>query len=117
MLLKTRHFGEIDIDENEVLSFEEGLPGFEGVKRYIILGNSEDEYPFKWLQGIDDPSLAFVVIDPLIIKKDYDFEIKENIIKLLSIEKVEDVRVYCIVVVPDDISKISMNLKAPVIVN
>lgn len=117
MLLNTRHFGEIKVDEENIVSFAEGLPGFEQLHRYIVIDNSDEESPFGWLQCIDEPELAFAVVNPFAIMKDYDIQLPDYVAESLGIEKPEDVAVYSIVVVPDDISKTSMNLKAPVVVN
>lgn len=119
MLLETRHFGEIEVDESGIIEFKEGLPGFENVRKFVLLCDAAEgeDSPFKWLQGVDKPELAFVVVDPFLIKKDYDIEINDEVCKRLDIEKVQDVKLYSIVVVPDDPAKISMNLKAPVVIN
>jgi len=117
MLLKTKHFGEIEIDEKNVLKFDNGLPGFEPCKKYILLGNEEEASPFRWLQCVDQPEVAFAIADPFPIVRDYDFELDDESAKKLGIEKSEDVAVYVIVVVPEDYKKMSMNLKAPLIVN
>jgi len=117
MKLNTKHFGEIEIDEKGILDFFEGLPGFENKRRFILLAGGDEQSPFKWLQCIDEPELAFAVVDPFIIKKDYDIDLSDSIAEELCIENTEDVLVYSIVVVPGDVSKISMNLKAPVIIN
>lgn len=117
MLLKTKHFGEIEIEENNVLKFDNGLPGFEPCKKYILLKNGDEASPFKWLQCVDHPELAFAVADPFPIVRDYDFELDDECAKSLGIEKSEDVAVYVIVVVPEDYKKMSMNLKAPLIIN
>lgn len=123
MLLKTKHLGEIEISESDLIYFEKGLPGFEDAKKYAIIDCMKDvkgddsESPFKWLQCCDQPQITFVIANPFMIKKDYDFEIGEDTIKSLDIEKEEDVAVYVIVNIPEDISKMSMNLKAPVIIN
>lgn len=118
MLLKTKHFGEIEIDESGIISFMEGLPGFENNNKFIVLCNNEDaKSPFKWLQCIDEPQLTFAVVDPFLIRKDYDIEVSDEAVKLLGIEKPEDMLIYSILVVPEDLSKITMNLKAPVVIN
>ena len=117
MLLKTKHFGEIQIEEMKILNFEEGIPSFEQIKKYVLLANGEDESPFRWLQSVDEPNLAFAVVNPFLIKTDYDIEINDEDTKSLAIENDEDVEVYSILVVPDDISKMSMNLKAPIVIN
>ncbi len=117
MLIKTRNFGEIDVDREKILFFEEGIPGFENVKQFILLDTDDAESPFKWLQSVDSPELAFAVVNPFMILRSYDFEIDDNTVEALEIEKPEDVLVYSIVVVPEDVSKMTMNLKAPVLIN
>jgi flagellar assembly factor FliW len=117
MFLKTRIFGEIEINENAIVSFFEGMPGFEEVKKYIILGTGDEKSPFKWLQSVDKPEVVFAVVDPFLFKKGYDINLNHDVVKKLQIENENDVLVYAIVVVPEDISKISANLKAPVIIN
>lgn len=117
MLLETKHFGEIEIIEENVLSFDSGLPGFENIKKYIVIDNPDEQSIFKWLQSVDDPQLAFAVINPFQIRADYDFEISDEDATDLGIENNKDILVYSILVVPDDLTKVSMNLKAPVIIN
>ena len=117
MKLKTKYYDIVDIDEKSILDFKEGLPGFEDYKKYVLLGEDQDEVVFKWLQSVEKPDLAFVVINPFCIKKDYEFKLEDSVIKALGIGRAEDVKVYSIVVVPEDVSKISVNLKAPVIIN
>lgn len=117
MQLNTRHFGTIEIDERGIVEFPDGIPGFNNVKRYVLLGSENEESMFRWLQSVDRSDLAFAVVDPFLIKKDYDIELSDEVTEKLDIRSIEDVAVYSIVVVPEDTSKISMNLKAPVVIN
>lgn len=117
MLLNTKHFGEIEIDENKIITFREGIPGFDGLNRYIVLYNGDETSPFRWLQCVDDGQLAFAVINPFMILGNYDIEISEETVDSLNIESISDVMVLAIVVVPEDPNKMTMNLKAPVIIN
>lgn len=117
MLLKTKHFGEIDINEQNILKFESGLPGFEKLKKFILIDNGDELSPFKWLQSVSEPQTAFAVANPFMIVKDYDFELNGESVEKLDIEGLEDTAVYVIVVVPEDYEKMSMNLKAPLIIN
>lgn len=117
MLINTKHFGEIEVDEAKIITFKNGLPGFENVKKYIIIGEENAQSPFNWLQSVDEPKLAFVIINPFIIVKNYEINLDNGALKELEIEKEEDVLVYSIVVVPEDINKMSMNLQAPLIIN
>jgi len=117
MIIDTKHFGEIEINEENILNFEEGIPGFEDVHRFGIIYSEDPESPFCWIQAIEKQELAFPLVDPFAIKKDYDFELKDEYANSLGIESPEQVAVFAIVVVPEDINKMSMNLKAPIIVN
>lgn len=117
MLLKTKHFGEINIDETRIVTFEEGIPGFEELKRFAVLYNGDEASPFRWLQCVDDGQIAFVVTNPFAIVADYDIEIPEEVTDNLDIERLEDVMVLSIVVVPDDINEMTINLKAPIVIN
>lgn len=117
MKLTTRHFGEIEINENEIIDFPDGLLGFEDIKKYIIISNPDPQIPFEWLQSIDEPNLTFVITSPFLFKSDYEFDIPKNVVEKLEIEKTEDVMVYSIAVVPDNIKDMTINLRGPVIIN
>ena len=117
MLLQTKHFGEIEIGEKSILLFEAGLPGFELLKEFVLIDSQDEASPFKWLQCVNEPQMAFAVANPFMIVRDYDFELSKEAASRLGIEKGEDVAVYVVVVVPEELQKISMNLKAPLIIN
>ncbi len=117
MKLNTRHFGEIEINENEIIYFPYGLLAFENVKKYILINNPDPSIPFQWLQSVDEPELAFVVTNPFLFVQDYEFDIPEKVINKLEIEKQEDIMIYSIAVVPEDIKDITINLRGPIILN
>ena len=72
MTVKTR-FGEMEINENDIIKFPNGIYGFEDTKEYVILKMEKDS-PFIWMQSIKDDDLAFVLIDPRIFTNDYLFD-------------------------------------------
>ncbi|WP_432662667.1 flagellar assembly protein FliW [Wukongibacter baidiensis] len=117
MKLNTKHFGEIEINEENIISFPEGIPAFENVKKYVIIQNPNPELPFNWLQGVDEPNLTFVIVNPFLFKADYEFDIPQPTMDFLSIEKQEDIFICCIVSVPENIADTTMNLEAPIIIN
>jgi len=117
MLIDTRHFGQIEIDEKGIIDFPEGLPGFEYVKKFVLLSNSDEDNVFWWLQSVDKPDLAFVVIDPKYIKEDYEVDVPDEEVEVLNIDEKCDITVLSIVVVPEDITQMTANLKAPIIIN
>ena len=117
MQIDTRHFGLIEINEETILDFPEGIPGFEDVNQFVLLGQEEDDSPFLWLQGVDNTDLAFAVIDPRVIKLDYVVDVEDAEVEILGIRDTEKVLMYAIVVVPEDISQMTANLKAPILIN
>ncbi len=117
MVLQTKYFGELDIKESDIIYFGHGLPGFETVTKFALIDNEEKDSPFKWLQGIDEPKPAFVLVNPFLIRKDYEVNLNDDVLKELDIREPESASVYCIVVVPEDINKMTVNLQAPLVIN
>ncbi|AOY78275.1 flagellar assembly protein FliW [Clostridium formicaceticum] len=115
--MNTKHFDEIEVDENKILDFSDGIPGFEALTKFVIIHNPEEEVPFQWLQSVEDTDLAFVIVNPFIFRSDYDFEIPKSTLEKLQIQSPEDVSVFTIVIIPEDIKKMTANLRAPIIIN
>ncbi|ADL42221.1 protein of unknown function DUF180 [Caldicellulosiruptor obsidiansis OB47] len=114
-VVQSRVFGELEVNEENIITFEEGIPAFENLKKFVIV--KEEDSPFLWLQSIEDKDIAFVIINPFNIKPDYEFDISEEVLKKLEIKSEKDVAVFCIVVIPEDIKQTRVNLKAPIIIN
>lgn len=117
MVFETKYFGEIDVKDSEIYIFPEGLPGFEDRRKFVLINNSSSNSQFRWLQSIEEASLAFVLIDPFSIVPDYEVDIPDDDIAVLKIKDINEVLLLSVVVVPEDIKKISANLLAPIIVN
>ena len=117
MKLSTKHFGELNVEEDNIISFPEGLPGFEDEKSFIIINNEDKENPFQWLQSINTKDLAFAIINPFYIFPDYDIIIPKTVQEKLGIESEKDVAIYSIVVVPKDLRKMTVNLLGPIVIN
>lgn len=116
MKIQTRPFGEVTIDPTKIISVQGGMFGFEGRERYVLLG-SDDQKPFEWLQCVDDPTLAFVVMNPLSFMPAYRLEVAEGDLLAVGARTVRDVVCYIVCVIPDDMRKMTVNLKGPVIIN
>ena len=116
MKLFTTRFGEIDIKEDEIITMVEPIIGFPYSKRYVIVNHRKGS-PFKWLQSVDDGSLAFVIVDPRLFKPDYVVPLEKEDAEKLEIEREEDAEVYVFVVIPEDPKDMSANLKGPLVIN
>lgn len=119
MKINTRYFGEIEIGEEKVIHFENGLFGFEQYKDYTILYDvdSEDEPFFSWLQCVTEPALAVPVVNPLKVKSDYDPIVEDELLTRLGEIQDEDLLVLLLATVPQDVKKTSVNMKAPLVIN
>lgn len=119
MNVQTTRFGitdQVSVSDAALLSFPHGLPGFEELRRFALV--EEPGYlPFCWLQSLDDPAIGFTLLDPFLLRPDYDFELGDADVALLGLEDGTLPRVFSVLVVPSDLRGMTANLKAPVIVN
>lgn len=116
MLAKTKFFGDIEINEKDIIRFIFGMPGFSNLKEYVIIEN-EGDTPFIYLQSLDEAAVCFIITLPVFIDKNYDIEISSETVEKLEIEKPEDVDIYVILAVSENIKNTTANLKAPIIIN
>lgn len=114
--LQTSRFGEIDIDPARIITFTEGILGFPHDLRYVLL-DRDTSTPFKWLQSLDTPTLAFVLVDPLLFIPDYRVEITRDDAAALGISDPEGTAVLCIVTVADGGASVTANLLGPIVIN
>ena len=119
MLVQTRYFGEIDLGEDKIITLERGLIGFEEYKKYTILYDSEkEERPaISWLQSLDEPGLALPVVSPLVVKPDYNPVVEDELLMNIGELTEENLVIILTLTVPEDVKKMTTNLKAPIIIN
>ncbi|WP_226085905.1 flagellar assembly protein FliW [Mesobacillus sp. S13] len=116
MKIFTKYHGDVEINPNEVLSFDKGIPGFPDEKEFVILPLSDDNY-FYIMQSLTIPSVAFVVTNPFTFFKEYEFKMEDSFVEDLGLKSQEDVSVYSILTVEDPFEKTTANLQAPIIIN
>lgn len=107
--------GKITYDEDEIINFEKSIPGFNDIKRFIL--KEIEGSSFKLLQSIDDVTVGFVVISPFQVEENYEINLSEEVIKTLEIKEATDVLLYSLVTLNSKVEKITVNLKAPVVIN
>jgi len=113
MKIKTKFFDEIDIDENRIIKFPDGIPGFEDNRSFVILDIADCS--FKCLQSIEEQHVCILLADPFEYFKDYEIDIEDEDVAALGITSVEEVKAYTVVAFHDE--KITTNLIAPIIIN
>lgn len=118
MHIETKYFGVIEIYEKEVLTFKEGLFGFDEYKNYIIIYENEPENTVLcWLQSVEEKELSLPMINPYLLISDYSPNIPDSSIDKLGDMDIENLLLFTIVVVPNDIKNMTTNLMAPIVVN
>lgn len=121
MKVETKWFGTIEVGEEQILTFEKGIIGFEDWKKYTLIYDAEkgvEESSIFWLQAIDEPTLALPIMDPTLVYEGYDPIVEDEIINTLG-DNIADATllVVCTVTVPEKLENMTINLKAPVIIN
>lgn len=119
MQANTRLFGAIDIPDDKIIVLENGMIGLPEMKYFALIFDEEKEDGGKvrWLQSMDDPETAFPVMDPFLVKADYNPMINDDILRPLGELKEDNTFILTTLTVPRDIEKMSINLKAPIIIN
>jgi flagellar assembly factor FliW len=116
MLLKTRLFGEIKVKDEEVINFTKPILGFDDCRQYLLM-ETESVFPTFWLQSINDPNLAFPVISPFSVDENYTIDLEALDLDDIRLKSIDDALVLTLMVVPQTISSIRTNLRAPIIYN
>lgn len=98
------------------IEFKNGIPGFENYKKFIV-NDIENNKDFKSIVSVDDEYVGFIAVSPFTIINDYEFDINDEVINLLEIEKAEDVMVLGLVRLGETVKESTVNLKAPIIIN
>ncbi|NMA66510.1 MAG: flagellar assembly protein FliW [Clostridiaceae bacterium] len=118
MQLETAYFGVVELNERDFILFPEGIPGFEEYKKFALIGNDETvSSSFFFLQSVENKDLCFVVTDPFMVYANYEVNVDDEDVELLQITDPNSVMTLAIVVIPEDIKQMRVNLKAPVIIN
>ncbi len=118
MQITTKIFGEIIIDDDKIINFPNGIIGFPDLVDFALV-HDEDKGTdsIHWLQSIQEPAFAIPVMDPLIVCPDYNPEADDELLNVLGEIVPEELLVLVTVTVPKDLTKMSVNLKGPIIIN
>ncbi len=113
----TGHFGSIRLEEDQIITLRPGLLGFPDLHRYILIQHAQ-ESPFLWLQSLDDPALAFVVLDPCLLVPDYQPAPWNLVLKQVQAESLQDLKILVILTIPPGRPRdMTANLMGPIVIN
>ena len=115
--INTLRFGELEIEEQDVVRFADGIPAFEDEHEFVVLPYEEGT-PYMFLQSMATPELAFLMTDPFVFFPDYSFELDDENMDKLEIKTMDDVLVCTLISVPrSGVADMTTNLLAPVVIN
>ncbi len=119
MTITTKVFGEIEIADEKILTFENGIVGFPDLKKFALLHDEEqgNDAGIRYLQSIDEPAFAMPVMDPRIVLPNYDPEVDDELLKGLGDLNDQNLIVLVTVTVPSDLTKMTVNLQGPIVIN
>lgn len=118
MKVVTKHFGEVEVDEGKIVTFDNGIFGFEDQKQFMFFyEDGESANGLCWMQSLDDRELALPVVNPIFWYPDYSPEIADEEIVTIGELKEEDLQVFSVLVIRENVKDMTCNLQAPILVN
>ena len=116
MLVQTSRFGPVNLQDEDIIEFPEGILGFNDLRKFVLLDDPNDEI-FAWLQSCEIPQLAFPVLEPELFSQAYQLSLTKHDLERLELTKQEKIRSFAIITIPDDPTQMTANLKAPIVIN
>jgi flagellar assembly factor FliW len=118
MEINSKIFGKVEFVEENIVHLKEGLIGIPDKKNFILI-EKEDFQPFSYLQSVDDGNFILVVINPLLVKKEYTYDIYQDDLASIGLTRndPDSLSLLGIVIMSDKIENVTVNLKAPIAVN
>lgn len=116
MVIKTSRFGEVQLNPEDVLTFKEGLLGFQDLRQFVLLDDPNDDI-FCWLQSCELPSIAFPVLEPELFGHKYNVNFNRTDLESLKIQAGQVPAFLSIITIPNDPTQMTANIKAPIVIN
>jgi flagellar assembly factor FliW len=113
--VRTKAYGTIEVEERQKIVFPQGLFGFEDLRDYVLL--DAERQPFYWLQSVEKEQVAFVLINPFLIRPDYELSIGNEELVDIGIDTPEKALVFAIVTIPAEGGPMTVNLQGPLTIN
>ena len=119
MFIKTKIFGDVEISDDKILTFEDGIIGFPELKHFTLIHDEEKgkDAGIRCFQSIEEPAFAMPVMNPLMVCEDYNPQVSEEFLSSLGNISDENIVVLVTVTVPTDLTKMTVNLQGPIIIN
>ncbi len=114
LVVNTTRFGRLEIEPGDQIVFPEGLLGLSELTNFILIPHTNPESPVRWLQAVQDPDMAFAVMDPALIKADYEVRLTAGDLKKLDVEREDQAEVAILAIInATNPTTATINLLAP----
>ena len=119
MVINTRVFGEVTIEDNKLIHFPGGIVGFPELQDFALIHDPDqgENGGIRWMQSVQEPQFAMPVIDPLRVKADYNPVVEDDLLMPIGDINPDDLLVLVTITVPSDLTQMTVNLMAPFIIN
>lgn len=111
MKLETKAYGPVEIEERQILTFPEGLLGFEDYHEFALI--DAHKKPFYWIQSTEDLRIAFILIKPSIFHENYEPGLSVEDFSDIGAQGPDDCLEFAIVTVPES-GPMTANLQGPI---
>lgn len=116
MIIESTRFGSLDVTEEQIINFPNGIPGFLEEKAFVHLPYDGDS-PFSFLQSTREVNLSFLLVNPFAFIKDYEFVLEDEVANEMGLSEENLPQVFLVATVKGNINDMTVNLLAPIVVN
>jgi flagellar assembly factor FliW len=115
MKIESTRFGSVEIRDDAVIEFPEGIIGLPGT-RYALIAQGEGA-AFYWLHSVDDASVALPVTSPWLFFSDYEVQVSDDDAAGLAMRSASEATIFCVVRASERIEDFTVNLRGPIVIN
>lgn len=116
VIVKTGRFGQLTVGDEERIVLPQGILGFPECTTYCLVDPGDDTL-ILWLQSIENPEIAFPLLEPKIFRPDYAARLSAAELRELKLQNINQSAVFSVLTIPEDVSQMTANLKAPLVIN
>jgi flagellar assembly factor FliW len=116
MLIHTKDYDFVEVREEDILHFPDGVYAFEDSKRFVVL-DTNSSAGIMQLQCSDAQTPRFIILDPFLFVEDYTPKVPEEVLAKVKAKSQQDLTFFVIAVIPDNVGETTVNLKSPVVIN
>ncbi len=117
MTIQTDYYGEIEYEQEDLITVPDGFFGFPELTSFLPLCPSEEDSSMLLIQSVEKPEVAFVVIDPFLLCPDYAPALTPEELHWLDVADPKELSYFVICVLHDNYLDNTVNLKCPFVMN